>query len=100
MQIHEIIRAINLFLLYLPQCFVFIRVKIYMSLEMEYIIPSNLLYGRNLVRYKFVDHADVGASPVSAAPTTSFSTLNNASMDWATATARRDEKHWRCGIYV
>ena len=47
-----------------------------------------------LVGNEIVDNSDVvGASPFGAAPTTSsFSTLHLASMDWAKATARRDEK--------
>ena len=51
---------------------------------------------------KIVDHSDVvGASPVGAAPTTSsFSTEHLASLDWATVTARRDEKHLSLGICV
>ena len=51
---------------------------------------------RTLVDNKIVDHSDVvGAAPVGAAPTTSsFSTWQLASMDWAKTTARRDEKHW------
>ena len=54
-----------------------------------------------LVSNKSVDHSDVvGASPVSAAPTTSsFSTYWLASMDWAKTTARRDEKHLSLGIW-
>ena len=50
---------------------------------------------RTLVCNKIVDHSDVvGASPVSAAPTTSsFLTQHMASMDWAKTTARRGEKH-------
>ena len=41
---------------------------------------------------KIVDHSDVvGASPVSAASTTSsFSTWHLATLDWAKITARRD----------
>ena len=48
-----------------------------------------------LVCYEIVDHSDgVGASPVGAAPTTSsLLTEHLASVDWAKATARRDEKH-------
>ena len=48
-----------------------------------------------LVGKKIVDPSNVvGASPVSAAPiTSSFATWNLASMDWAKATTRRDEKH-------
>ena len=50
---------------------------------------------------KIVDHSDaVGASPVGAAPTTSsFSTLNLTSMDWARTTARQDENHLSFGIW-
>ena len=49
---------------------------------------------------KIVDHSDVvKASAVGAAPTTSsFSTEHLASLDWATVTARRDEKHLSLGI--
>ena len=52
---------------------------------------------------KVVVHSDVvGAVPVGTAPTTSsFSTQHLASIDWAEATARWDEKHlsfW-CGLY-
>ena len=51
---------------------------------------------RSLVGNKLVDHSDaVGASPFGAAPTTSwFLAQHLASMDWAKATAKRDEKHW------
>ena len=47
-----------------------------------------------IVGNKIVHHSDVvGASPVGAAPTTSsFSPWHLASMDWANATAWRDEK--------
>ena len=49
---------------------------------------------------KIADHSDVvGASPVGADPTTSFSTENMASMVWAKTTARRDEKHLSFGIW-
>ena len=52
---------------------------------------------------KFVAHSDgIGASPVSAAPTTSsFSTWHMASMDWANTTAtcaRPDETHLSLGF--
>ena len=55
---------------------------------------------RTLVGNKIVDHSDeVGASPVGAAPTTStFSTEQLVSMDWAKTTARREEKHLCCGF--
>ena len=55
---------------------------------------------RTLVGNKIVNHSDVvGASPVGAAPTTSsFSTEHLASLDRATVTARRDEKHSSLGI--
>ena len=48
---------------------------------------------RTLVGNKIVDHQDVvGASPVGAAPTaSSFSTYYLASMEWAMASAGRDE---------
>ena len=54
-----------------------------------------------LVSNNIVDHSDVvGASPVSAAPTTSsFSTQHLASLDWAKTTARLDEKHLSLGIW-
>ena len=54
-----------------------------------------------LVGNKIVDHSDVvGASPAGAAPTaSSFSTLHMALMDWAKATARRDEKHLSFGVW-
>ena len=54
-----------------------------------------------LVGNKTVYHSDVvGASPVGVAPTTSsFSTQYLASMDWAKATVRRDEKHLSIGIW-
>ena len=50
---------------------------------------------------KIVENSHVvGASPVGAAPTTSsFSTLNLASMDWAKTTARWDKKHYSFGIW-
>ena len=56
---------------------------------------------RTLVGNKIVDHSDVvGASPVGAAPTTtSFSTYDLASLDWAKTIARRDEKHLNLGIW-
>ena len=49
----------------------------------------------SLVDSKLVDHSEIiGASPVGAAPTTSsFSTKHLASMNWAKATARREEDH-------
>ena len=48
-----------------------------------------------LVGNKIVDLSDVvGAPPVGAAPASfSFSTQHQASMDWAKAAGRRDEKH-------
>ena len=54
-----------------------------------------------LVCNKIVDHSDVvGASPVSAAPTTSsYLTEHLASLDRAKTTARRDEKHLRFEIW-
>ena len=54
-----------------------------------------------LVGNKIVDHSDVvGASPVHVAPTTSsFSTWQLVSMDWAKTTARRDENHLSFGIW-
>ena len=53
------------------------------------------------VRNKVVEYSDVvGASPVGAAPTTSsFSTWQLTSMNWAKTTARRDEEHWSFGIW-
>ena len=66
----------------------------------EYRQVSNI--ERTLVGNKIVDHSDVvGALPVGAAPTTSsFSTehLASTSLDWATVTTRRDEKHLSLGI--
>ena len=55
---------------------------------------------RTLVGTKIVDHPDVvGASPIGAAPTTSsFLTWYLASIDWAKATARRDENVLSFGI--
>ena len=55
---------------------------------------------RTLAGYKIVDHSDVvGASPVGAAPTTSsFSTKQLASLDWAKTAARQDEKQLSLGI--
>ena len=51
---------------------------------------------RSLVGNKIVDHSDV----VGAAPTTSsFSTQNLASMDWAKTTARQDEEHLSFGLW-
>ena len=49
---------------------------------------------------EIIDHSDVvGASFVGAAPTTSsFLTKHLASLHWAKATARRDEKHLRFRI--
>ena len=56
---------------------------------------------RTLVGNEFVDNSDVvGASPVGAAPTTSsFSTQQLASVDWAKTTARGYKKHLNCGIW-
>ena len=56
---------------------------------------------RTLVDNKIVDHSDVvGASPVGAAPTTSsFSTHQLVSLDWAKTTAWRDEKHLSLAIW-
>ena len=50
---------------------------------------------RALVGHEIVDHPDVvGTSPGGTAPTTSsFSTWNLASWDWAKTTATRDMKH-------
>ena len=72
---------------------------------------SNLLsnlsiqISRTLVGNKTVEHSDAeGASPVGAAPTTSsFSTQQLASMDWAKTTTKLDEKNlsfwiW-CDLY-
>ena len=55
---------------------------------------------RTLVGYALVGHSDVvGAPHVGAAPTTSsFSTLQLASMHWANTAARRDENHLSFGI--
>ena len=56
---------------------------------------------RTLVGNKFDHHSDVvGASPVGPAPNTfSFSTQHLTSMDWAKATARRDDKQLSVGIW-
>ena len=56
---------------------------------------------RSSVGNKVVDNSDVvGASPVGAAPTTSsFSTQQLASMDWAKTTARGYKKHLNFGIW-
>ena len=65
-------------------------------------LPQNSNIRRALVGNKLVDHWDVvGASPVSAAPTTSsFSTWH---LDWAKTTERRDENHFSfviwCDLY-
>ena len=71
----------------------FCRTQVISSHSIDYRQVSNIR--RTLVGNKIVDHSDVvGAAPVGAAPTTSsFSTLHLASLDWAKATARRDEKH-------
>ena len=67
-------------------------------LYVTYRQTSNISH--TLVGNAIVDHSDVvGASPVSAAPTTSFSTWHMASMYWAKTTARRDEKHFIIGIW-
>ena len=68
--------------------------------KMIYRQTSNLIYtlaGNQIVD----DHSDVvGASPVGAAlNTSSFSTEHLASVDWATTTARQDDKHLRFGIW-
>ena len=66
--------------------------QIYMSKNPNYCATSNL--SRTIAGNKIIDHWDVvGASPVGAAPT-----LYLASMVWAKATARREEKHFRFGI--
>ena len=86
----------------------------YLDKCVEYMIPSVCHFfvrtvsgyhktcniSHTLVGNKIVDHSHVvGASPVGAAPTTSsFSTQKLASMDWAKATVRRDEKHLTFGI--
>ena len=56
---------------------------------------------RTSVGYKFVDHSDVvGASPVSAAPTTSsFPTKRLASLYSAKTTSRRGEEHLNLVIW-
>ena len=55
---------------------------------------------RTLAGNKIVDHSDLEwPSPVGAAPTTSScSTSHLVSMDWARATAKRDENHLSLGI--
>ena len=69
------------------------------SVIMNYRQVSNIRC--TLLGNKIVDHSDVvGASPVGAAPTTSsFWTEHLASLDSATVTARRDEKHLSLGIW-
>ena len=72
------------------------------SLLMEdgnYRNTSNISH--TLVGNKIVDNSDVvGASPVSAAPTTSsFSTEHLVSMDWAKTNARGYKKHLSFGIW-
>ena len=54
-----------------------------------------------LVGNKIIDNSEVvGVSPVGAAPTTSsFSTQQLASMDWAKTTARGYKKHLNFGIW-
>ena len=66
---------------------------------MIYCQISNIKH--TLVGNKIVDHSDVvGASPVAATPTTSsFSNQHLASMDWAKANERWDEKHLNFGIW-
>ena len=55
---------------------------------------------RTLLSNKIVEHSDVvGASPVGAAPTTSWLSTYLASLDWAKTTARRDEKYLNLGIW-
>ena len=64
---------------------------IWKSQKLSYCQVSNIR--RTLAGYKIVDHSEVGASPVGAAPTTSsFSTKHLAPLDWAKTAARRDEK--------
>ena len=73
-------------------------VVIYHEINGIYHQTSNI--SRTIVGNTIVDHSDVvGASPVGAAPTTSsLSTQHMASVDWAKATARRNEKHLSLGI--
>ena len=55
---------------------------------------------RTWIGNEIVDHSDVvGASPVGAAPTTSFSTEHLASIYCAKTTASRVEKHLNFGIW-
>ena len=65
----------------------------------EYSQTSNISH--TLVGNTIADHSDVvGASPASAASTTSsFLTLHLASMDWAKTTAGRDWKYLSFGIW-
>ena len=55
---------------------------------------------RTFVGNKIVAQSDVVGAYISNAPaTSSFSTWHLASMDWAKATARRDEKHLSFGSW-
>ena len=68
-------------------------------MHVKYRETSNI--SRTLVGNKIVDNSDVvGASPVGTAPTTSsFSTKQLASMDWAKTTVRGYKKHLNFGIW-
>ena len=63
--------------------------------------PQTSNISRTLEGNKIVDHSNVcGATPDSDPPTTSsFWTEHLVSIDWAKATARRDEKHLSFGIW-
>ena len=69
------------------------------SIMIDYHKTPNI--SRSSVGNKVVDNSDVvGASPVGAASTTSsFSTQQLASMDWAKTTARGYKKHLNFGIW-
>ena len=60
--------------------------------------------GRTLPGNNFVDHSDViGASPVGAAPTTSFPTQRLTSFDWAKPTStggRESFRFWDLGRLI
>ena len=74
----------------------------YITHDKKVTVQHETWAGRTLVGNKIVDHADVvRAAPVGPAPTTSsFSAEHLASMDWAEAIARRDEKHFWDFIYL
>ena len=69
--------------------------------EMKKMYRKTSNISRTLGGNEIVDNSDVvGASPVSAAPTTSScSTEHLASMDWVKTTARGHKKHFNFGIW-